>query len=111
VVGSGGRGVGTGEGARGRSGDAGTGAAQLREQPGREWVTGGADESLAQADGGDKGRRAVTWTKTERVGGGRGSVGGRVGLRQTENRRGRLCDLDQAPGRAVGYREVHCCCA
>jgi hypothetical protein len=21
------------------------------------------------------------------------------------------CDLDQAPGRAVGYREVHCCCA
>jgi hypothetical protein len=21
------------------------------------------------------------------------------------------CDLDQAPGRAVGYREIHCCCA
>jgi hypothetical protein len=65
--------------------------------------------------GGDKGRCcAATWTKTERVEevsvavGDRGSGGG---MRQTVTDVDAGCDLDQAPGRAVGYREVHCCCA
>jgi hypothetical protein len=60
-----------------RSGDAGTGAAQLREQPGRQEGDGRRDESLGRQKAATKVDGAVTWTKTGRVGGCSGCAGGR----------------------------------
>jgi hypothetical protein len=61
--------------------------------------------------GGDKGRAVRLPGQRREEGGVLGGAGDRGVCSRQSIDVGRGRDLDQAPGRAVGYREIHCCCA